>query len=319
MELYLSDDLFDEMILNVSAIKNIPEDAVRRDYLIVNILKNLSESSYCEKCVFKGGTSLSKCYPNSIERFSEDIDITYLDTENSDKQIEKNIKKIEQTMIKTYNNKPINSERSQRSKSIFIWDDDETQKVKLEIGSTVRPDPYKKMEVKSYIQAYIESLDERTLEYLKNRTEGKKYEFVAIQVNVLDITRTFLDKVMAVKRHAIAGNLVNKVRHIYDVVRLYSMSEIQDFLANKEEFKQLVKLTKSTDLFYLEKRSLSLEYDPQGSYNFSGWRELFDTNAIKSMYETLHETLLYTTEKQDFVRAITTFTEISCYFDEIEE
>ena len=40
------------------------------------LLKNLADSEYAEKCVFKGGTSLSKCYPGSIERFSEDIDLT---------------------------------------------------------------------------------------------------------------------------------------------------------------------------------------------------------------------------------------------------
>ena len=46
-------------------------------------------SEYADKCVFKGGTSLSKCYPGSIQRFSEDIDLTYIpDDATSKKQDE---------------------------------------------------------------------------------------------------------------------------------------------------------------------------------------------------------------------------------------
>lgn len=67
---------FNELISVVAAFKNLPESAIERDYFIVLLLYNLVNSEYVNQCVFKGGTSLSKCYPNSIERFSEDI-ITY--------------------------------------------------------------------------------------------------------------------------------------------------------------------------------------------------------------------------------------------------
>ena len=40
------------------------------------------------------------------------------------------------------------------------------------------------------------------------------YELEPVSVNALRIERTFLDKVMAVKRHAMCKNLKNKVRHI---------------------------------------------------------------------------------------------------------
>ena len=59
----------------------IPAVAVERDYYIVIMLEKLAQSPYADSCVFKGGTSLSKCYPGSIERFSEDIDLTFLPQE----------------------------------------------------------------------------------------------------------------------------------------------------------------------------------------------------------------------------------------------
>ncbi|WP_363316713.1 nucleotidyl transferase AbiEii/AbiGii toxin family protein [uncultured Dysosmobacter sp.] len=46
----------------------------------------------------QGGTSLSKCYPGSIDRFSEDIDLTFLGMELSDNACDKAIKKIENVM-----------------------------------------------------------------------------------------------------------------------------------------------------------------------------------------------------------------------------
>ena len=71
--------------------------------------------------------------------------------------------------------------------------------MKLEIGSSVRPDPYSKRVLKTYIQEYLE----------KQEMEDviAEYELKEVVINVLAIERTFLDKVMSVKRHAICGTL----------------------------------------------------------------------------------------------------------------
>ena len=66
---------------------------VKRDYFIVYLLEKLAQSEWADKCVFKGGTSLSKCYPKSIERFSEDIDLTYLGMEEDDRTCDKAIRR----------------------------------------------------------------------------------------------------------------------------------------------------------------------------------------------------------------------------------
>lgn len=50
------------------------------------ILKQLAKAK--PKCVFKGGTSLSKCH-HVIDRFSEDIDITF-----SDRLTPRNVKNL---------------------------------------------------------------------------------------------------------------------------------------------------------------------------------------------------------------------------------
>ncbi len=301
---------FRMLITLVAEYMHLPESAIERDYYIVMLLKHLADSEFAEQCVFKGGTSLSKCYPGSIERFSEDIDLTFLGMDLSDKVCDKTIKKIEEIMTVSANTEKIVNERSNRSKSMYVWFDNKDNKVKLEIGSSVRPDPYSKKSFKTYIHEFLE----------KNNGEDdiKRFELESVELNVLNIERTFVDKLMSVKRHAICGSLGNKVRHIYDVTRLYALPEIQIFLSDTEELKSLMRDTKGTDSYYLGKRNISKEYDPTESYNFMIWKNLF-TAEIRNIYENLHKELLYTDEKQNFEDALTVFGKVDARLREIGE
>ena len=302
MKLHTFPEEFRQLITVVANDKHISESAVERDYYIVMMLKALADSPYAEQCVFKGGTSLSKCYPGSIDRFSEDIDLTFLGMDLSDKACDKAIKKIETVMSAGAQTEKIPQERSNRSKSMYVWFGSQEDRVKLEIGSNVRPDPYSKKTIKTYIHEFLES---RGFE-----EDIIRFEFSPVEINTLNIERTFIDKIMSVKRHAVCGTLDRKVRHIYDVVRLYQMPEIQAFLTEKDELQRLVRLTKDTDSFYLGRRNISVEYDPTALYNFPAWQHHFDA-GIRSTYENLHQTLLYTDEKQNFDITITTFQKIN--------
>ena len=309
MNLHLHSKEFKELISIVANKMNLPESAIERDYYIVILLYNLSNSEYASQCVFKGGTSLSKCYPGSIERFSEDIDLTFLGMNKSDKFCEKNIKNIEKIITQNFNTRKINEERNARNKSMYVWFDDEQNKIKLEIGSNVKPDPYSTKTLKSYIHEYLEV---SFPEYIE------KYNLKSVTLNVLNIERTFIDKLMSVKRHALCGTLKSKVRHIYDISRLFKLPEIQTFLKNKIELERWSKLTKETDSFYLRKRNIPVEYNPLGDYDFDKFKIHF-SEEIKKIYENLHKNLLYTNEKQDFEEAIKIFKEINSILKEIKQ
>ena len=302
---------FRDLITLTAQEKHISESAVERDYYIVRALKQLADSEEADSCVFKGGTSLSKCYPRSLERFSEDIDLTFYKTDGlSNKQIERRLKAVEKIMTAGAKTEPITSERNDRNKSCFFWFDGEDSRIKLEIGSSVRPEPFSRKCLVTYIQEYLEAHG--------FGKEGAEYGLVPVELNVLNIERTFLDKIMAVKRHAICGTLSGKVRHIYDVMRLFAMPENQAFLQDSKELKRLITLTKETDSVYLEKRNIPENYDPTGAYDFPAWKNCFDDD-IGSIYERLHEDLLYTDEKQEFDVAVQTFERISALFAEIGE
>ena len=301
MKLHENKSDFRELITLTAQEKHIPESAVERDYYIVQALLFLSNSENADRCVFKGGTSLSKCYPGSIERFSEDIDLTYIPEDGmTNKQIERKLKAIEKAMTAGADTEIIPEERNDRNKSIWFWHGSRDSKIKLEIGSSVRPEPYGVKTMKTYIQEYLENhgFNDVVVEY----------KLTEINVNVLNIERTFVDKIMSVKRHAICGTIKTKARHIYDVARLFGMQEIQDFLANKNELKRLMKLTKQTDSVYLEKRNIPENYDPTGAFGFALWKS--ELMTAKDAYEHLHEDLLYTDEKQNFDDAVSVFEKI---------
>lgn len=310
MKLHEYPNEFGMLITLVAEYMHLPESAIERDYYIVMLLQNLADSEFAEQCVFKGGTSLSKCYPGSIERFSEDIDLTFLGMDLSDKVCDRTIKKIEEVMTVSANTEKIVNERSNRSKSMYVWFDNKDNKVKLEIGSSVRPDPYGKKTFKTYIQEFLETHN--------GKDDIKRFELESVELNVLNIERTFVDKLMSVKRHAMCGTLGNKVRHIYDVTRLYTLPEIQAFLEDMEELKNLMKVTKSTDSYYLGKRNICQEYDPTGAYDFISWKDMF-TLEIRNIYENLHKELLYTDEKQNFEDALKVFGKVDVRLKEIGE
>lgn len=314
MNLHEHSEDFEELIAIVADYIGVPADAVRRDYYIVQLMQNLQNSEYAETCVFKGGTSLSKCYPGSINRFSEDIDLTFIPVEDmNNKKYSRALKRIEDVISNGFCLEKIEAERNDRNKSAYVWPENENKencRVKLEIGSSVRPDPFSKRSMKTYIQEYLEAKD--------IQDAVTEFELQEVQVNTLDITRTFLDKVMSVKRHAICGTLPRKVRHIYDVTVLLDRSDIQDFLKNTEQLKKLLKITKETDSFYLQKRNVSEKYDPLGAYAFESWKQYFN-DEIRGRYETLHEDLLYTSERQSFAKAEQAFEYISHVFASIDE
>lgn len=314
MNLHKHREEFEELIAISADYIGVPADAVRRDYYIVQMMQNLQNSEYAEACVFKGGTSLSKCYPGSINRFSEDIDLTFIPVEDmNNKKYSRALKRIENTISAGFLMEKIEAERNDRNKSAYVWPENESRetcRIKLEIGSSVRPDPFSKRSMKTYIQEYLDAKG------MHNVVE--EFDLQEVNVNTLDITRTFLDKVMSVKRHAICGTLPRKVRHIYDVTVLLDRSDIQKFLKDTEHLKQLLSLTKETDSLYLQKRNISEEYDPMRAYAFENWKQYFN-DEIRSRYETLHEDLLYTSDRKSFKKAIQAFEFISQLFASIGE
>ena len=70
--LHNNKELFEQAILQTSEAFRIEAGIIEKDYFVTMFLKQLVQKQ--SDIIFKGGTSLSKCY-KLIDRFSEDIDL----------------------------------------------------------------------------------------------------------------------------------------------------------------------------------------------------------------------------------------------------
>ena len=93
--LHKDKELFEQYILKVSEETGIDAGIVEKDYFVTLFLKRLVAVQ--PNIIFKGGTSLSKCY-KLIRRFSEDIDLNIdtvrMPTEGERRKLKANIVSI---------------------------------------------------------------------------------------------------------------------------------------------------------------------------------------------------------------------------------
>jgi len=89
---------FFEIIEIVSQNYNLSPSIIEKDYWVTRALYLLSQNEMRDYAIFKGGTSLTKCYKD-LKRFSEDIDIALLDEKLTGNALKTKIRKIEKSII----------------------------------------------------------------------------------------------------------------------------------------------------------------------------------------------------------------------------
>ena len=94
MKLHEDTKLFTEAVRATAQQMQILDIYIEKDYWVTKALKTIFLSNIGSQVVFKGGTALSKCY-RMIERFSEDIDLVTLRSEQeTGAQLKKKLKDI---------------------------------------------------------------------------------------------------------------------------------------------------------------------------------------------------------------------------------
>ena len=84
--------MFEQVILRVSEDTGIEASIIEKDYYVTLFLQRIV--AQLPNIIFKGGTSLSKCY-KLIDRFSEDIDLN-IETETHPTESQR--KKLKEVM-----------------------------------------------------------------------------------------------------------------------------------------------------------------------------------------------------------------------------
>lgn len=233
MFLHEDKELFREVIVATAEDLGIVVPIVEKDYYVTMILKMLSEEK--PDCVFKGGTSLSKCH-HAIERFSEDVDISF-----SNRLTQGMRKRLKDDTIAGISKKlamPImdwENARSRRDYNCYTFSCEPIEGyvtqgqlipgVKMEVSLASLSFPTVQLPVGSYIYQFLEK---------ENMDIVDEYNLHPFTMNVQDIDRTLADKVFALCDYYLQGKTKRYSRHIYDIYMILPK------VSQDDKFKQLV-------------------------------------------------------------------------------
>lgn len=237
MYLHENKELFKNLIVEVSILSGIRKEIIEKDYYVYLILKELVR--LVPEIIFKGGTSLSKCY-NLIKRFSEDIDLNVITENKPSNKIKKKIKYAIVDVAKLLSFEIINLEntRSRRDYNLYVikyeslFDTFINNRILIETVYWVKSFP---VEYKRVNCILIEYLSDK----YKSLGYNKLYDLNSFYINVQSIERTFIDKVFATCEYYLKNKVTRYSRHIYDLYKLFP------YVKFDENFLKLIKETRN--------------------------------------------------------------------------
>lgn len=292
-------DTFHQLIVNTARYFHILDEYVEKDYWLVLLLKEIMSKDL--GYVFKGGTSLSKCY-HLVNRFSEDIDISYSDPYSSltINDIDRRFKGITKS-IKEVGFEIENKEHLRRNRyfnqfkcpyKTLVAGNRIENKIIIELAAQTPSFPACKKEIQSFIAEYLKTINRDDL--------IKIYELESFEINVQSLSRTVVDKTFALCDYYLSNKCNKHSRHIYDLYKILSCVELDDDLA----------------MLYLEVRKyrqkLSIcESAKDGVFLHEIIEKIIKEETYKNDYEKLTMPLLY--ESVSYVNCEKTLSKLQLF------
>ncbi len=297
MKLHLNKESFEQAITTTAEHFNILEVFVEKDYWVTHVLKNLSQSKFKDKVVFKGGTSLSKAY-HIINRFSEDIDLAIIAPEAaSGGAIKKMIKEVEVETTKGLTEIEVNgitSKGSKYRKTVFEYPrivrsnnfGQANDKLLLEINSFADPHPFHEMPIQSMIGEFLIQTDRKEV--------VEANELHPFNINVLGLERTLAEKILSLVRAGYAENPMNelaaRVRHLYDLHFIVKNENMHTFIAGKD-FAKIIKNVLADDERNSQFQGDWTKKPLRESMVFADWEKVW--GELQNVYHNQFKSLVF--------------------------
>ena len=296
MKLHENIDLYKDAITTTAQQMGIPEIYVEKDYWVTLALYNIFSSEVGSQAVFKGGTALSKCF-GVVERFSEDIDIVILKTENeSGNQLKNKIKKISEVVsavlpeieVPGITNKfgMIRKTAHSYQKNFEGQFGQVRDIIILESTWLGSFEPYTTAIISSFVTDMMNKTGQSAL--------IEEYNLQPFQVQVLSQERTLCEKIMSLVRFSFTENSIvdlnNKIRHIYDIHKLLAKTEINDFF-NSDRFESMLLTVANDDVLSFKNSNDWLANHPGTAMIFSNTNNTW--SQLSNTYLTTFNELVY--------------------------
>ncbi len=287
--------LFEQVILRVSEDTGIEASIIEKDYYVTLFLQRIVAQQ--PNIIFKGGTSLSKCY-KLINRFSEDIDLGINTETHPTEGQRKKLKEAIVSIIEEFGFTLTNSDkvRSRRDYNRYVVE-----------YPTIFPTSYLKehliVETAVYIKAYpCKRMLASSLiyDYLERNGYADLIEQYGLQpfaLNVQTAERTLVDKVFALGDYYLCDAVHEHSRHVYDIYKLLDVVTLNDSM------KQLVR-----DVFEERKPHVNCRSAKDGIDVNTLLQEIVDKAVYKQDYEEITARILF--EEVPYETAITALQKI---------
>jgi predicted nucleotidyltransferase component of viral defense system len=292
------------LIGNIALKTGYSPHAIEKDWWVTMVLRALFETRCADQLVFKGGTSLSKCW-KLIERFSEDIDvainrdffgITNILSKNQREKLRKASSKYIQNELITELTQKIyeadisdfiieleqveTSDKDPRVmyvnySSLFPENQYLKNWVKIEISCRSLREPFAPIKIRSIIAD----------NYL-NESFADNY-FV---VNTVSPKRTFLEKVFLLHEALQKGRIhANRMtRHLYDLHKLMDTKFAEEALDDLKLYKTIVEhrsiMTRERGVDYSTHRPSQINFIPENEV-VDLWKDDYNNMREDFIYE----------------------------------
>ena len=285
MRLHQNKDDFKTLVSLAADHYGVQDYQVEKDYFVSVLLKELSEGSDVQ-LVFKGGTSLSKCY-KVINRFSEDIDLALMTSESEvsirDRRNMKDfiLSKISNIKMEVMNRDEIRTRRDFNSYKIkfekfFDYDADVFSHIVIETIVVYRPYPTTTVYVNNFITNYLIEMDRSDI--------IDRFDLQPFKMLTQSIDRTFIDKLFAICDYHIHGKYERYSRHLYDLHMIWKSSLLNLDTLNEIMFDVIC------DRQRYDGRNPSCK---KGSCPNRMLKEIIDKGVYKNDYLNVTERLIY--------------------------
>ncbi|HCS14440.1 MAG TPA: nucleotidyl transferase AbiEii/AbiGii toxin family protein [Lachnospiraceae bacterium] len=290
MNLHHDREAFSELLIGAANELGIPTGIIEKDYYVTIVLKKLSER--LDDMVFKGGTSLTKCY-QLLDRFSEDIDLSYAAESGAPGEARKRkLKKAVVTVMEElqFPITNIDDTRSRRNYNCYkaayssIFERTSILKPELVVETYVAllPFPTTRRKVDNYIYRFLKKIDRLDL--------AERYDLLPFEITTQIIDRTLVDKVFALCDYYLQGETDRHSRHLYDIHKIVEAIGVTD------------KMEKLIPQVRQVRSELSICPSAKAEVSVTNiLKEIIEKQVYKKDYEDITMGLLFVTETYDTV------------------
>lgn len=229
---------FPDLLRATADAFNLEVSTIEKDYYVTRALRALQDN-IGEQFLFKGGTSLSKGW-KLIERFSEAIDLLFRMAHDGE-ELTKNdrhrrFKAAEAIIVATPGfkllkpDKPLSSETGMHRESLFSYAFTQSptgpvsDRIRLEMNCRGGTHPHQLRPIRSLVTDFLTA----------NGQANLADDLTAFEVDCLDVTRTFVEKLFAVYAAFEKDRALRQARHYSDLYHLAGLPEVQAFVVSAD-------------------------------------------------------------------------------------